>query len=426
MSSRGVRRPAAPGFWAGRAAATPRPKRVALYSPDSFGLGHLRRTLLIAEELRTRPEVGDMLVVTGSPVAQRFSLPAHTDIVTLPAITKDAAGRYTSRSLHLPLEQMLRLRGNITGEALTAFGADLLLVDHAPTGLGGELRPVLARYHAMLERPHLVLGMREIIDDVASVRAEWQRLGGFDAVEHWYDRVLVYGDPAVRTTAQELDLDHLAPGAVSHVGYLARSMPSRVASRADELPVVLVTVGGGSDGEVLIDRYADNLAALGPHAGFRSVILTGPLLDPHRRDSLAARFAAIGAPVEMVDFTDHPEEYMRRASAVITMGGYNSVVELLRLGVPTLVVPRNQFRREQALRAQRIGATGEIDWETVEHFDARRLRAFVSGALRMWPRPCSLDLDGVARTADEIVAQLQAPVRRIAHHRAIRLAGATA
>jgi predicted glycosyltransferase len=425
MSSRGVRRSAATGVWAGRN-ASPRPKRVALYSPDSFGLGHLRRTLLIAEELRTRPEIGDMLILTGSPVAQRFALPGRTDIVTLPAITKDASGRYMSRSLKLPLEQMLRLRGSITGEALAGFGPDLLLVDHAPTGLGGELRPVLARYHSVLDRPHLVLGMREIIDEVSSVRSEWERLGGFDAIEHWYDRVLVYGDPSVRTTAQELDLDQLAPGAVSHVGYLARPMPPRSSAHAGDLPMVLVTVGGGSDGEILLDRYAANLATLGPDAGFRSVVLTGPLLDPLRRDALAARFSAIGCPVEMVDFTDHPEEYMRRAAAVITMGGYNSVIELMRLGVPTLVVPRSQFRLEQSLRAQRIGDTGEIDWETIEHFDARRLRAFVSGALRTWPRPCSLDLGGVSRTADEITAQVQRPVRRVAHRRSLRRAGASA
>lgn len=406
--------------------ARSRPKRVALYSPDSFGLGHLRRTLLIAEQLRTHDEIGDMLIVTGSPVAQRFAMPPRTDVVTLPAVTKDTAGRYTSRSLHLPIEQMLRLRGSITSEALAAFGPDLLLVDHAPTGLGGELRPVLAKFHALLDRPRLVLGMREIIDDAAAVRDEWRRLGGFDAISHWYDSVLVYGDPDVLTTAQELGLDDIAPGAVRHVGYLARSMPERQPTPAGELPTVLVTVGGGSDGEVLLERYADNLAALGTDPGFRSVILTGPLLEPHRRDALAARFTAIGAPVELVEFTDHPEEYMRRAAAVITMGGYNSVVELLQLGVPTLVVPRNQFRQEQALRAQRIGGTGELDWETVEHFDARRMKAFITGALRMYPRQCGLDLGGLERTAVELVSLMQQPVRRIAHHRTARLAGVSA
>ena len=45
------------------------PRRVMFYSHDTFGLGHLRRTLTIARYLRRQWPGSTQLIVTGSPVA---------------------------------------------------------------------------------------------------------------------------------------------------------------------------------------------------------------------------------------------------------------------------------------------------------------------------------------------------------------------
>ena len=83
------------------------PLKTLLYCHDTYGLGHLRRTLSIAEMLGRSPLDGPRLVVTGSPVGHRFPLPPGTDLITLPAVVKVGAGRYEARSLARRMARLL-------------------------------------------------------------------------------------------------------------------------------------------------------------------------------------------------------------------------------------------------------------------------------------------------------------------------------
>lgn len=75
-----------------------------MYSHDTYGLGHLRRSFLLAGEFVALPEVASVLITTGSPRAQSFTVPAGCDTIKLPAITKDGAGAYETRTLGVSLE----------------------------------------------------------------------------------------------------------------------------------------------------------------------------------------------------------------------------------------------------------------------------------------------------------------------------------
>jgi predicted glycosyltransferase len=46
------------------------------------------------------------------------------------------------------------------------------------------------------------------------------------------------------------------------------------------------------------------------------------------------------------------ERLIGAADAVVCMGGYNTVCEILSQGKPSLIIPREQPRREQLIRAQ--------------------------------------------------------------------------
>lgn len=385
--------------------------QVAIFSPDSFGLGHFRRSMLIAERLLDEPAIDGVVLITGSPAAHRFTPRTGIDIVALPTVTKDDRGRYRSGNDDTPIAEVLRVRGLAAAQTIRDYRPDLLLVDHAPTGLAGELNVLLDELALDRRRPTLVLGMREIIDDVDTVRDEWQRSGAFEAIATRYDHVLVYGDPQVETTAMELGLDRLARGAVQHVGYVARPMPAR--RIADQRrPQILVTVGGGADGRLLLDTYATALRQLGSAADFTSLVLTGPMLSDSDRTAVEQTLFATGAEVEVSAFTPSPEPLMAAATGVVAMGGYNTVTELMSLGVPALIVPRDFPRREQLLRAQRLGDIGAIDWEVRSHLTARRLQTFVATAQRATGRSPRVDLGGLDTTAQAITALLHERTHR--------------
>nr|MBA2416388.1 glycosyltransferase [Geodermatophilaceae bacterium] len=71
--------------------------RIALYSHDALGLGHLRRNLALAGSLcASTHQLGrpDVLLFAGALEATDFARPDGCDLVTLPSLRKDADGSY--------------------------------------------------------------------------------------------------------------------------------------------------------------------------------------------------------------------------------------------------------------------------------------------------------------------------------------------
>ena len=366
--------------------------RVALYGHDTCGLGHLRRNLALAAALRGSPLRPDVLVVTGSPQAQRFARPAGVDLLVLPSVHKDPDGGYAADALDVPLEDVVALRAATATAALTAWRPDLLVVDKVPTGFRGEVLGALTALRAA-GRTRTVLGLRDVLDDPAAARAEWRRDGGEAALARFYDEVWVYGDPSVHDLRDDLRLPPAQRAATRFLGYLAADRP---AGAGDPLPrrdprarTVLASVGGGADGE----RLTRALLRTPLPAGVELVLLPGPFAPTALRAELGA--AARRPEVHVVPFTDAVGRWAAEADAVVCMGGYNSVAEVLATTTPALVVPRTRPRREQQVRADALARAGVLDVATDPA--PHELGAWVRRALRRGPVPREgLALDGLA------------------------------
>ena len=175
--------------------------RVALYSHDGLGLGHIRRNLAIAHALAATASP-DILLLTGAPGAVLSDRPEGCDIVSLPALTKDRDGGYAARHLSFGAAALTALRSGILTAALTSFRPDVLIVDKHPRGWNGELVAALTALRALGTR--VVLGLRDVLDDAATTRREWQADDSASALEAWYDQVWVYGDRGVHDPLAEL------------------------------------------------------------------------------------------------------------------------------------------------------------------------------------------------------------------------------
>src|SRR5262249_50100146 len=105
--------------------------RFLFYSHDSYGLGHVRRTIAVATRLIEDFRSPSALVLTGSPRAHYFRYPPRCDYVKLPSVTKARDGRYVPRELDLPLEQTVRLRGHLIFESVSSFCPRVAIADHA-------------------------------------------------------------------------------------------------------------------------------------------------------------------------------------------------------------------------------------------------------------------------------------------------------
>ena len=106
-----------------------RAPRIMFYSHDTFGLGHLRRSRALASAITASDSQASALILTGSPVAGRFTFPRRVDHVRLPGVTKLADGSYVSQTIGMGIDDVTELRSSLIRTAVKQYQPDVLVVD---------------------------------------------------------------------------------------------------------------------------------------------------------------------------------------------------------------------------------------------------------------------------------------------------------
>jgi predicted glycosyltransferase len=329
-----------------------------MYSHDSYGLGHLRRTLALAEAFVERDSDTSVLILTGSTVSGAYRMSMGIDLLKLPSAVKVGNGIYEPSRMSVSFALLKGLRSHIVQSTAESFDPDVFIVDKAPLGMKGEVEATLRFLRE--ERPDTlsVLGLRDVMDDPDQVRKSWAEKRIPEAVEEYYDLVLVYGPREIYDPLPQYGLSAETLERAHYVGYIGKK---RTLSPTLDLPFtqgyVLVTPGGGGDGFELVRNYLEGLALSKPN--FDSLVVTGPLMEDgdRRRVERLAR----SLRVQVAEFRPDMENLIQGAGAVVAMGGYNTTTELLASRKPALIVPRVEPRVEQLIRTKRLEALGLID-----------------------------------------------------------------
>lgn len=332
--------------------------RVVLYSHDSQGLGHIRRNLAIAHALAERlpgltgRKVNGILV-TGESTATSYGQPVGWDWLVLPGIAKHGAV-YAPRYLDMEMRQLIGLRAGVIEATLVGFQPDLVVVDRHAFGVDGELMKSLAVIRASRPECRIVLGLREVLDSPDVARREWESLGSMGYVRQIFDELWVYGDPGVHDPVSSGEIPPQLKDRVRFTGYLSLGRPCPQPTTPIQMPYLLTTVGGGADG------FALTLAAARAKVpqGYHHLVITGPQMPEAQQASVKE---AARKRTRVVTSIPDALARIKAASAIVTMGGYNSICEVMSTNVPALVVPRIWPRREQLIRAKTMVAHDLMD-----------------------------------------------------------------
>lgn len=348
--------------------------RILIYSHDTFGLGHLRRCRAIAHEIVDRYKGVSVLIISGSPVIGSFEFKARVDFIRIPGVIKLHNGEYTSLSLYIDLSETLAIREAIIRQTAKVYSPDLFIVDKEPLGLHGEVRNTL---HDLKSRGiRTVLGLRDVLDDQSTLLDEWVEKQVFPNLDTLYDEIWIYGVRDFYQPLKGLPLEDSVLEKIVYTGFLKR-LPESVT--VDELiehtPYLLVTPGGGRDGQELIELV------LGAYRGnavlpYHAVIVLGPFMTAEMRQGFH-RQAEDLSQVIVVDFHARMESLIFGAAGMITMGGYNTFCEILSFDKPALIYPRITPRTEQLIRAQRADEQGIITMLDPRTITVDQLREYV-------------------------------------------------
>ena len=148
----------------------------------------------------------------------------------------------------------------------------------------------------------------------------------------------------------------------------------------DEDKFVLVTTGGGGDGFEVVDHFLDMHDYYPTCLPFKSMIITGPFMPKQIREDIKKRAQKFG--IKTLPFHPRMEELMVAADLVISMGGYNTICEVLTQQTPALIIPRETPRQEQLIRAKRLKSQGLLDFIPWTEVTPQKLREKVFSLIK--------------------------------------------
>ncbi|MGI8711239.1 MAG: glycosyltransferase family protein [Acidimicrobiales bacterium] len=315
-----------------------------LSSHDGFGLGHVRRNIVIARALLDADPSASVTVVTGVRARPAWLEHARISVVAVPPLLKDASGTY--RNPGMSFQAAIDARARLFSATVDAVAPDVVVVDRHPFGVAGELRRGLDRARA--GGAITVLGLRDVLDQPEAVAHELSGRGWL-GVGDSFDEVLVYGERCLCDHQAEYGL----PIAPRYCGWVTEA-PAQSLVDPD---VVIVAAGGGGDGQRLFHLGID---VLRQRPGRRAILVAGPYAS-FLRTRVLTESPDVRARLQLWDQVPSCVGLFAQAGASVQMAGYNSTFEALAAGLRPILVPRRAPRREQAIRATRLAALGLAD-----------------------------------------------------------------
>jgi predicted glycosyltransferase len=370
-------------------------KRVLIYSHDSFGLGHLRRCRAIAHSLVDADPALSVLILSGSPIIGSFDFRSRVDFVRVPGVIKLRNGEYVSLNLHIDIDETLAMRSSIIRHTADIFDPDLMIIDKEPLGLRGEVRDTLQ----LLQRRKaaVILGLRDVMDDPDALESEWERKNAVPALTEYYDEIWVYGLPQICDPLAGLKVPASVRRRMVYTGYLRRGahepVPSPETQDILDSEFLLVTTGGGGDGDALIDLVLSAYEH-DQDMPIPALLVYGPFMQPEQQAAFTARAARL-SNVRAITFDARLEALMVRAAGVVAMGGYNTFCEILSFDKRALIVPRTVPRLEQQIRTERAAALGLVAMLSEEEGRDPRVMAAALRQLTRQPLPSSVIVPGL-------------------------------
>jgi predicted glycosyltransferase len=340
-------------------------KKILIYSHDTYGLGNIRRMLAIAESIHREYGDASILLLSGSPMIHAFRLEDGMDYVKLPCLSRDEADSYESKSLRISKSSILRLRADLIQSTVLNFEPDLILVDKKPLGVGNELAPMLGTLRHLEKKPKLALVLRDILDKPETTIPVWASNRYHEIIRDAYDRILVLGSADVFNVVEEYAFPLSSARKTFFCGYTNRANCRRTPLEVrQELGInggrlVLVSTGGGEDGATLVHEVMKTIEEFGHRFADHCVVFLGPEMPQDQAERFRERASHL-PDVTVKSFSSDFVSYVGAADAVVSMGGYNTVTEILSLSAPAVIVPRTQPVSEQQIRAEKFEHLGLV------------------------------------------------------------------
>jgi len=356
-----------------------------MYSQDGFGLGHMQRTSSIAWEIYRLHEEASILTFSDSQLGQFFPISPHHDYIKLPSIAKDGPGNWKATHLSMSFPEILHLRKQLLSHVLLNYAPDIFLVDHMPHGAMGELLPALEAMKHSRFHTRVILGLRDILDSPEVTINRWRVEGAYDAIDRYYARILVFGMKDVYNVVEKYQMSEGNASKVFYCGYVtnlatannAHTLRARyLANKPVDTRLIVVMAGGGADAYPIMSTLINALPKVLEHQKCVVAVITGPFMPAELIADLNRRAEQL--PIYMMESVHDSLSHISAADLVISMAGYNTSVEILRMRRSAIMIPRAGPSAEQRTRARLFADKHWVDMIDPDELTPKKLAQRIS------------------------------------------------
>jgi predicted glycosyltransferase len=366
-------------------------QKVLFYCQYHLGMGHLVRSVEIMHSLATEFQV--CFVKGGTDVAG-LALPDNIEVVTLPTLLSE------NRQIKVAdpsqdLETVKQKRTEKLLQVYETFQPDCLIIEGYPFKkyqFEFEAIPLLERVKAARKPVKVICSLRDVVmaqpyrDRNQVIATACARLN------QYFDVLLVHSDPRFHHLADSFPAIAEIHCPIHHTGFVAQSPPEPATWTAEDRadfsraqPMISVSVGGGQLGHELLEAVITAGASLRQHLPrYHLQVFTGPFMPAEKLLTLQQQ-AAAQPNLTLRQFTPNLLAYMQKADLSLSLGGYNTTMNILRTGVNAMILPSRKDW-EQAVRAEKLQEMGVLRLLQPEDLQPESL---VNRMVQALETPCS-------------------------------------
>ena len=381
--------------------------KIVHYCQHVLGIGHYFRSLEIARALYRH----ELVLVTGGPPV-KVHLPTHVTEYRLPGLQMDGSFTVVSPTdKNRALDEVKEERKKLLYSLFERTAPDIFLIELYPFGrrsFAFEIEPVLeAVRRGDFPSTKVICSLRDILVEKKNRQIYEQRV--LNLLNRYFDGLLVHADETLVSLGETFESTDKIRIPLVYTGFVtprpspdgARKIRTRLGLKKNEA-LVVASAGGGKVGHDLLTAAVEAHACLAGERQSRLCVFTGPFMSEGNFSNLSDRVASF-PNIELERFTDDFLAYLSAADLSISMAGYNTCMNILAAGVPSLVFPFAQ-NREQRMRAEKLAALGGLNLLEEEDLEPSRLATLITEVLNSGRKPVKvpINLNGARETAQWI------------------------
>lgn len=378
---------------------------VLIHCQYVYGIGHLVRTVELARGLSRHFHV---FILNGGEVVPDFEFPEEVKVIQLPAIFKEENSKSIQPVDHLvTIGECFSARSKIIRQTVDELKPDILITEHFPFGLLFE--------DEVINLVNMVKNVKSVAKIVCSVRdlIESERRGKRDAyvcglINSLYDLVLVHGDEKFAALSKSFPAFNEINVPIIHTGYIVRLFP--IVDYIGNVPVILASVAGGRLGNELLDAVIASHKFIKAVKNHKLILFSGAFeKNFQRHKDYVASLHSDDIAIHKFDSNKYLN-FLSVSSLIISLGGYNSIIESVSVRKPMLVYNREFAggNEEQNLRIQLFETSGHLDVIMPEDLSGERLGNLIINKIERLKMPrYELNINGVSNSLISLIDLLK-------------------